>query len=71
MWRRTGVADLLGAGAAVSLASVYFSRAFTTTYWWLPVALGSLAALTGTAPHPAELAPVPEPVLEKVSQAAR
>jgi len=35
VWRPTRVADLLAAG---SPASVYFSRAFTTTYWWLPVA---------------------------------
>jgi hypothetical protein len=39
VWRRNRVADLLGAGAAASLASLYFSRAFTMTYWWLPVAL--------------------------------
>jgi hypothetical protein len=45
VWRRTGVIDLLGAGAAASLASVYFSRAFTVTYWWLPVALVSLGVL--------------------------
>jgi hypothetical protein len=43
--RRNRVADLLAAGTVVSLASVYFSRAFTTTYWWLPVALLSLTAL--------------------------
>jgi hypothetical protein len=49
VWRRTKLADLLGAGAAASLASVYFSRAFTTTYWWLPVALLSLAAVAGPA----------------------
>jgi len=45
VWRRTNAADLLGAGAAASLAAVYFSRAFTTTYWWLPVVLVSLAAV--------------------------
>ncbi len=45
VWRRTGLGDLLVAGAAAVLASVYFSRAFTTTYWWLPVALVSLAAV--------------------------
>ena len=73
VWRRTRVADLLGAGAAASLASVYFSRAFTMTYWWLPVALVSLAALTGTGPRPAAAVPavVPEAVPEKVSTAAR
>jgi len=50
--RRTAVADLLAAGAAVSLASVYFSRAFTTTDWWLPVALLSLAAVPGPGARP-------------------
>jgi hypothetical protein len=47
VWRRARVVDLLGAGAAASVASVYFSRAFTATYWWLPVAMLSLAALAG------------------------
>jgi hypothetical protein len=51
VWRRVGVADLLGAGAAATLASVYFSRAFTTTYWWLPVALLSLVAVAGARPR--------------------
>jgi hypothetical protein len=64
VWRRTRVADLLAAGAAVSLASVYFSRAFTTTYWWLPVALLSLTAvarpreLAGPAIHEAAAPPL-------------
>jgi len=56
LWRRTRVADLLAAGAAVSLASVYFSRAFTTTYWWLPVALLSLAAVACPRTRPWEVA---------------
>jgi hypothetical protein len=56
VWRRTKVADLLAAGAAVSLTSVYFSRAFTTTYWWLPVALLSLAAVAAPRPRPWEAA---------------
>jgi hypothetical protein len=56
VWRRRGVADLLAAGAAVSLASVYFSRAFTTTYWWLPVAFLSLAAVPGPTRRPLEAA---------------
>ena len=55
VWRRTRVADLLAAGAAVSLASVYFSRAFTTTYWWMPVALLSLAAVACPRPRPREV----------------
>jgi hypothetical protein len=54
VWRRPRVADLLAAGAAASLASVYFSRAFTTTYWWLPVALLSLAAVAGRRRLPLE-----------------
>jgi hypothetical protein len=45
LWRRRQAADLFAAGAAASLASLYFSRAFTMTYWWLPVALLSLAAI--------------------------
>lgn len=57
VWRRTSVADLLGAGAAASLASVYFSRAFTVTYWWLPVALLSLAAVARPRPRPSEVSP--------------
>jgi Glycosyltransferase family 87 len=51
VWRRTRVADLLGAGAAAMLAAVYFSRAFTVTYWWLPLALLSLTAVAGPAPR--------------------
>jgi hypothetical protein len=74
VWRRTRVTDLLGAGAAVSLASVYFSRAFTVTYWWLPAALLSLAAFARTGARLPEVAAapgtVPEAVPEKVSQAA-
>jgi hypothetical protein len=70
VWRRYGVGDLLAAGAAASLASVYFSRAFTMTYWWLPVALVSLAALARPRPARPEMAAVPEPAREKVSQAA-
>jgi hypothetical protein len=45
VWRRTTAVDLLGAGAAASLAAVYFSRAFTMTYWWLPVAMLVLATV--------------------------
>jgi Glycosyltransferase family 87 len=56
VWRRTRVTDLLAAGAAASLAAVYFSRAFTTTYWWLPVALLSLTALAGPHPRPPAVA---------------
>ena len=73
VWRRPGVPALLGAGAAASLAALYFSRAFTMTYWWLPVALLSLAALAPTGPsHRAEVAAVPAapPEREKASQAA-
>jgi Glycosyltransferase family 87 len=70
VWRRRGVGDLLGAGAAASLASVYCSRAFTVTYWWLPVTLVSLAALARPRPAGPEMAAVPEPAREKVSQAA-
>jgi Glycosyltransferase family 87 len=77
VWRRTRLVDLLGAGAAASLGALYFSRAFTMTYWWLPVALLSLAALAGTGASAAAAAvpaappePVPEPLPEKVSQAA-
>jgi hypothetical protein len=56
LWRRRwAAADLFWAGAAGSLASVYFSRAFTKTYWWLPLALLSLAAVArGWAPAPAD-----------------
>jgi hypothetical protein len=54
VWRRTSVADLLGAGAAASLASVYFSRAFTVTHWWLPVTLLCLAAASRPAPRQAD-----------------
>jgi hypothetical protein len=58
LWRRRwAVADLFWAGATVSLASVYFSRAFTKTYWWLPLALVSLAAVARDAPRPSEVAP--------------
>jgi hypothetical protein len=32
VWCRSGVAGLLGAGAAASLAALYFSRAFNVTY---------------------------------------
>jgi hypothetical protein len=75
VWRRTRVVDLLGAGAAVSLASVYFSRAFTTTYWWVPATLLCLAVITRTGPDPAEPAAapraVPEAPPEMVSTAAR
>jgi hypothetical protein len=71
VWRRTGATDLLAAGAAASLAALYFSRAFTMTYWWLPAALVSLAALVRSGPSPPEVAAVPETVREKVSQAAR
>jgi hypothetical protein len=74
VWRRTQVVDLLGVGAATSLAAVYFSRAFTVTYWWLPVALLSLAVLAGTGPRPTEPAAaseaVPEAVPEQISTAA-
>ena len=71
VWRRPGVADLLAAGAAVSLASVYFSRAFTTTYWWLPVALLSLAALAGSRTRPPEAArPVARPVAGELAAMA-
>jgi hypothetical protein len=70
-WRRTGVADLLGAGAAASLAALYCSRAFTMTYWWLPVALVSLTVLARPGPSVRpEVAAVPEAAREKVSQAA-
>jgi hypothetical protein len=68
VWRRPRVADLLGAGAAVSLASVYFSRAFTTTYWWLPVALLSLAAVARPGPRPWGVAPgVARPVVRELA----
>ena len=69
-WRRFGVADLLGVGAAASLAALYFSRAFTMTYWWLPVALVSLTVLARPGPIRREVAIAPEPAREKVSQAA-
>jgi hypothetical protein len=70
VWRRAGVAELLGAGAAASLAAVYFSRAFTVTYWWLPVALLSLAALAraGTGARPPESAAAPEAIPEAVPE---
>ena len=71
VWRRPGVPALLGAGAAASLAALYFSRAFTMTYWWLPAALLSLAALTRTGPRPPDPAAIPEAVPEKVSTPAR
>jgi hypothetical protein len=75
VWRRTGVADLLVAGAAALLAALYFSRAFTMTYWWLPAALLSLAALAGASrrrPPEVAAAPAALPELpEKISQAAR
>jgi hypothetical protein len=55
LWRRRwAVADLFWAGAAASLAAVYFSRAFTKTYWWLPLALLSLAAVARWASRPPE-----------------
>jgi hypothetical protein len=54
--RRTRVADLLGAGAAASLAFVYFSRASTMTYWWLPGTLLSLVAVAGPGPRRSEVA---------------
>jgi hypothetical protein len=73
VWRRSGVAELLWVGAAASLAALYFSRAFTMTYWWLPVALVALTVLARPGP-PArpEVADVPAPAREreKVSQAA-
>jgi hypothetical protein len=46
LWRRDGVQSLLGAAAVLSLATVWFSRSFTVTYWWLPLTLLVLAALT-------------------------
>jgi len=68
VWRRTGVADLLGAGAAASLASLYFSRAFTMTYWWLPVALLSLAAVARPGPRRSEGSPGGDgPVVREVA----
>jgi hypothetical protein len=80
LWRRPRVGDLLAAGAAVTLASVYFSRAFTTTYWWLPVALLSLAAVARPRPRPREatgpvvrqatVAPVPAAAAMPVSAVA-
>jgi hypothetical protein len=72
-WRRSGVADLLWVGAAASLAALYCSRAFTMTYWWLPVALVSLTVLSRPRPTAwPEVADVPGPAREreKVSQAA-
>ena len=75
VWRRTGVADLLVAGAAALLAALYFSRAFTVTYWWLPAALLSLAALAGASrrrpPEVAAAPAAPTELPEKISQAAR
>jgi hypothetical protein len=66
--RRTRVADLLGAGAAASLASLYFSRAFTMTYWWLPVALLSLAAVARPGPRRSEGSPGGDgPVVREVA----
>jgi hypothetical protein len=65
VWRRTRVADLLGAGAAASLASLYFSRAFTITYGWLPLALLSLVAVAGGRPPRSEVADgVEGPIVE-------
>jgi hypothetical protein len=60
-------------GAAASLAALYCSRAFTMTYWWLPVALVSLTVLSRPRPSAwPEVADVPGPAREreKVSQAA-
>jgi hypothetical protein len=72
VWRRAGVVDLLGAGAAASLAAVYFSRAFTVTYWWLPVALLSIAALACPAARPGEVSPgAGSAVPERSSRPAR
>jgi hypothetical protein len=68
VWRRRRLADLLGVGAAASLAAVYFSRAFTMTYWWLPVALVCLAAVAST-PAPASAGGSAVPV--STSRAAR
>jgi hypothetical protein len=65
LWRRRwAVADLFWAGAAASLAAVYFSRAFTKTYWWLPLALLSLAAVARGAPRRPEAATAEAPVGE-------
>jgi hypothetical protein len=69
VWRRTTVADLLAAGAAASLASVYFSRAFTTTYWWLPVALLSLAAVARARPRPAAATDGAAPAVRELAAA--
>jgi hypothetical protein len=57
VWRRTRVADLFGAGAAASLAAVYFSRAFTVTYWWLPLTLLSLAVVARPGRRPSYASP--------------
>lgn len=71
VWRRGGVANLLGVGAAASLAALYLSRAFTMTYWWLPVALVSLTVLARPRPSVrGEMASVAEAAREKVSQVA-
>ena len=73
MWRRGRVTDLFAAGAAATLAALYFSRAFTMTYWWLPVALVSLTVLVRPTPSAwPEVAAVPAASREreKASQAA-
>lgn len=81
VWRRSAIGDLLVAGAAAVLASVYFSRVFTTTYWWLPVALLSLVAVAAprwrppqvfrAVPVPPAAATAPAAVPGRTSRAAR
>jgi hypothetical protein len=71
VWRRGRLVDLLGVGAAASLASVYFSRAFTMTYWWLPVTLLCLAAVVATGPTSASASAGRSAVPVSTSRAAR
>jgi hypothetical protein len=73
VWRRTSVAALFGAGAAASLGAIYFSRAFTVTYWWLPVTLLVLGAVAAARARPDAVptaGPPPAPELAELAASA-
>jgi hypothetical protein len=54
LWRREGTQALFAAAAGLSLATVWFSRVFSLTYWWLPMTLLVLAALVPSSRLTAE-----------------
>jgi hypothetical protein len=45
LWRRRATAAVLAGAGVLALTTVYFSRSFTPTYWWLPFTLCCLAVL--------------------------